>query len=335
MWGFFFLAISEYIFHHHVSSTSVVKYKIEALSPSTVHQPKDFSGSSQHPQPPLGVEFQLGSSLSGVLREPGGREATRGWPGLPVLQVLQLAGTRAGGPVACAGPSAPPQPRTSASHAPAPRCLPPAEGVLQAPGAFALCAPAREGGVEGRPAADVGVKRPPWRRRQSREPAAEPEQHARPTGAAVSAAPQPSLWGRPEGAGRERAYAARRRDLPGQPVGFWGPRPARRARAQVVNGRRGPGLAGDSGAPRPPFRGVNCREGCPLCPRGVSSGLWAPGRPCPGPSGAGYEWETLAGCWAGVRGRESQDEKVGSRLPRGPCAPRDPEPRSGSAWRAC
>lgn len=49
-------------------------------------------------------------------------------PGLPVLQVLQLAGPRAGGPVTCTGPSAPPKPRTSASPRRPRAASPPPQG---------------------------------------------------------------------------------------------------------------------------------------------------------------------------------------------------------------
>ncbi|XP_044943907.1 collagen alpha-1(I) chain-like [Mustela putorius furo] len=221
------------------------------------------------------------------------------------LEVLQLAGARAGDPVTCGGPSAPPKTRSSAS----PRAGPalPAPSRRGAPGPGGRRPWRSPAGMRGGGPASGGQRRAGGGARAAR---------ARPTVLAVSAAPQPPLRGRREGAGRERAYAAGRGDHPGQPAGFWGPRPARRPRAQVVTDAEGPGSPDTPG-----LRGLLSVEspagkGVLFAPRRVIRPLGTAAARARARVGAVMNGRLLQ-----VVGLESEDENAGSSLPRGSCAP--------------
>lgn len=180
----------------------------------------------------------------------------------------------------------------------------------------------------------MGVKRPPRPRRQSREPAAEPEQDVRPAGAAVSAAPagapgcREPAWG--EGEGRERAYAPKRRDLPGQAGGVLGSA-ARRA-VHVPRELRAP----PAGTRR---RLAGSAASSPWCSPAGKVVLFAPSEchqasPVPGPgAGACMNGRLLQVVGIEAENVKARRTKLEAVSLGGPCAQQALEPRAGAPGR--
>ncbi|XP_055399091.1 collagen alpha-1(I) chain-like [Bubalus kerabau] len=170
----------------------------------------------------------------------------------------------AGGPRRSPSPSAPPHRadfrfpsrRAGGAAASGPRRPPRPQGRSGGPGAAAGGSRAREAGLEGRAAADVGVKRPPPPPSQSREQAAEREEDA-----VVSAARSGARGLRGtcrEGAGSGRASSPGLCDLPGR-RGSGVPGPTRAAHvpgdpAGAPFLRSALDFPVDPRAPRPPAR---------------------------------------------------------------------------------
>lgn len=263
-----FMAVNECVFHHYSFQYfyTQLQFKIEALSSTKAARPKGLVGAPNSPPPPAlrspGVPPLTRASRTWRKKSnPDTDTAAHPLPGTPTR-------SRRRGPEACAGRPRGPRPPTSASPARAPRSPPPAAGALQGPrGRRPDCSRA-EGGGAGRRA---GPRPPrvlsgrPGRRRQSREPAAEPGQKAASwRGGERSPGRRSGLQGArgEEGAGRGRASAPGRRDLPRRP-----------GRGQGSAARRAAHVPRDT---REPPAGAGSAASCPRCSPAGHVALFAP-----------------------------------------------------------